>query len=252
VLGAVYSLGVDDALAKLELRYEGKAKKVYATSDPDRYIVEFKDDATAFNAQKRGVIEGKGKVNNAVSARLFRFLMDEGVPTHFLKQLSEREQLVEAVAIIPLEVVVRNAAAGSFSARYGLEEGRQLNPTVVEWCFKNDELQDPPVNDDTAVALGLASRDELDELRRLAHRVNDLLTLYFAERGLRLIDFKLEFGRTREGKLVLADELSPDTCRLWDMQTGEKLDKDRFRRDLGGVEEAYREVLRRVKGEKGG
>lgn len=228
------------------LLYEGKAKQVYATEHPERLVVAFKDDATAFNAQKRGVIAGKGEVNSAVSARLFGLLEAAGVPTHFLKTLSPREQLVRAVQIIPLEVVVRRFAAGSFAARYGVAEGEVLEPTVLEWCYKSDALGDPPLNDDTALALKLATPDELRALRRLALKVSEVLGDFFASRGLELIDFKLEFGRAPGGELLLADEISPDTCRLWDRQSGERLDKDRFRRDLGGVEEAYQEVARRV------
>ena len=234
---------------KLEQRYEGKAKKVFATDDPERYIVEFKDDATAFNAQKRGTIAGKGAVNNAVTAKVFEMLTAEGIPTHFLEKLSEREQLVKAVEIIPVEVVVRNQAAGSFAKRYGVEEGGRLDPVVVEWCYKSDELGDPPMNDATAVALGFATPEELETLFELAAEINDILEPYFAELGLDLVDFKLEFGKLPTGDIVLADEISPDTCRLWDAGTGEKMDKDRFRRDLGNVEEAYREVYRRVTGE---
>ena len=242
----MYSQGVNHVPQRLTLRYEGKAKKVYNTSSPDLYIVEFKDDATAFNAQKRGTIANKGVVNNAVTACLLSYLEAHGVPTHLVAQLSEREQLVKAVTIIPVEVVVRNLAAGSFAKRYGVDEGLPLQPPVLEWCLKSDALQDPPMNDDTAVALGLATPEQLDELRALSRRVNALLSDFFAARRLRLIDFKLEFGLTATGQLLLADEISPDTCRLWDAQTGEKLDKDRFRRDLGRVEEAYQEVLRRV------
>ena len=234
---------------KLEQRYEGKAKKVFATDDPEHYIVEFKDDATAFNAQKRGTIAGKGAVNNAVTAEIFEMLGAEGVPTHFLEKLSEREQLVKAVQIIPVEVVVRNKAAGSFAKRYGVEEGGVLEPVVVEWCYKSDELGDPPMNDATAVALGFATPEELETLFELAAEINDILEPYFADLGLDLVDFKLEFGHLPSGEIVLADEISPDTCRLWDAETGEKMDKDRFRRDLGNVEEAYREVYRRVIGE---
>ena len=236
-------------MKKLEQRYEGKAKKVFATDDPERFLIEFKDDATAFNAQKRGTVQGKGAVNNAVTAKVFEMLADEGVPTHFVKKLSEREQLVKAVEIIPVEVVVRNRAAGSFSKRYGVEEGRLLEPVVVEWCYKSDDLGDPPMNDATAVALGFATPEELEALFDLAAEINDLLTAFFADLGLDLVDFKLEFGRLPSGDIVLADEISPDTCRLWDLETGEKMDKDRFRRDLGNVEEAYREVYRRVTGE---
>ncbi len=242
---AVYSQAVT-VPEKLERRYEGKAKKVYATRDPELYIVEYKDDATAFNAQKRGQISGKGAVNNAVSARLFELLEREGVETHFVKRLSEREQLVKAVTIIPLEVVVRPYAAGSFAARYGTDEGQKLTPTVLEWCLKSDALGDPPLNDDTALALGLASVGDLAKLRKLALRIGTLLAARFEGVNLKLIDFKLEFGHLGTGELVLADEISPDTCRLWDVQSGERLDKDRFRRDLGGVEDAYREVARRV------
>jgi len=231
---------------KRERRYEGKAKKVYATGDPELYIVEYKDDATAFNAQKRGQILGKGAVNNAVSAKLFELLARQGVKTHFVEWLSEREQLVKAVSIVPLEVVVRPYAAGSFAARYGTEEGLRLTPTVLEWCYKSDALGDPPLNDDTAQALGLANERDLTELRRMALDIGGLLASYFETIQLKLIDFKLEFGRLSSGELVLADEISPDTCRLWDTESGERLDKDRFRRDLGGVEEAYQEVARRV------
>lgn len=236
---------------RTELRYEGKAKKVYATTDPGRYVVEYKDDATAFNAQKRGTVEGKGIVNAAVSARIFEFLARAGVPTHFEALLSPREQLVKAVGIVPLEVVVRNRAAGSFAKRYGVPEGGALEPVVVEWCLKDDALGDPPINDAAAVALGVVTPEVLEEMFELTTQVNDLLVPYFAARGLDLADFKLEFGLSPEGEVLLADEVSPDTCRLWDVQTGEKLDKDRFRRDLGGVEEAYREVARRVAEETG-
>jgi len=231
---------------KLEQRYEGKAKKVYATADPELYLVEYKDDATAFNAQKRGQIAGKGAVNNAVSAKLFALLEDAGVKTHFVQKLSEREQLVRAVTIIPLEVVVRPYAAGSFAKRYGVDEGVKLEPTVLEWCLKSDALGDPPLNGDTALALGLASADDLSALRGSALHIGALLSGYFAKAQLNLIDFKLEFGRLTTGEIVLADEISPDTCRLWDAKSGERLDKDRFRRDLGGVEDAYQEVARRV------
>ena len=234
---------------KLEKRYEGKAKKVFATDDPQTYIVEYKDDATAFNAQKRGTIQGKGSINNAITAELFEMLNGEGIPTHFLKCLSDLEQLVRAVEIIPVEVIVRNKAAGSFAKRYGVDEGGLLEPTVVEWCYKSDELGDPPMNDATAVALGFATADELETLFNLSADINELLRPYFAERGLDLVDLKLEFGKLPSGDIVLADEISPDTCRLWDLETGEKLDKDRFRRDLGNVEGAYREVYRRVVGE---
>ena len=233
---------------RLELRYEGKAKKVYATPDPTQFIVEFKDDATAFNAQKRGTVAGKGELNNAITVSLYEMLSENGVPNHLLKKLSECEQLVKAVEIIPVEVIIRNRAAGSFAKRYGVDEGGVLEPTVIEWCYKSDELSDPPMNDATAVALGFATPEDLETLFELAVKINELLSPFFAERDLDLIDFKLEFGKLPSGEIILADEISPDTCRLWDANTHEKLDKDRFRRDLGGVEEAYREVHRRILG----
>jgi phosphoribosylaminoimidazole-succinocarboxamide synthase len=229
-----------------ELLYEGKAKRVYATDDPEALRVTFKDDATAFNAQKRGTIAGKGEVNAAVSERLMRVVEEAGVATHLLRGLGPAEQLVRRVEIVPVEVIVRNRAAGSFARRYGVEEGRPLDPVVIEWCLKSDALGDPPMNDATAVALGFASEEQLEGLFETAAAVNDVLLPFFEERGLDLIDFKLEFGEDADGRLLLADEISPDTCRLWDAETGERLDKDRFRRDLGGVEEAYREVRRRV------
>ena len=231
---------------RLEQRYEGKAKRVFATDDPHLFVVEYKDDATAFNAQKRGTVRGKGAVNNVVSARLCGVLAEAGVPTHFVKTRSELEQLVKAVSIIPVEVIVRNLAAGSFSKRYGVPEGVALTPVVVEWCYKSDELGDPPMNSATATALGFATKEELETLLGLSEKINGVMKPFFAERGLVLVDFKLEFGRLPSGEIVLADEISPDTCRLWDATSGEKLDKDRFRRDLGGVEEAYREVAKRV------
>jgi phosphoribosylaminoimidazole-succinocarboxamide synthase len=234
-----------------ELLYEGKAKQVFATDHPERVIVRYKDDATAFNAVKRGTVVGKGIVNNAVSAMLYRELDDFGIPTHFLEELGEREQLVKRVRIVPVEVIVRNRTAGTFSKRYGVPEGEPLNPVVIEFCLKSDELGDPPMNAATAVALGHASEAELEELFELSAAVNDYLIARFANAKLDLIDFKLEFGVTSEGALVLADEISPDTCRLWDAESGEKLDKDRFRRDLGGVEEAYHEVRRRLEASAG-
>ena len=237
---------VKRSVKQLEQRYEGKAKRVYATDDADLFIVEYKDDATAFNAQKRGTIVGKGAVNNAVTARLFEVLEAAGIPTHFVKTLSEHEQLVKALSIIPVEVIIRNLAAGSFAKRYGVDEGGELNPHVIEWCYKSDELGDPPMNSSTAVALGFATREELDTLFSLSTEINRIIQPFFAERGLILVDFKLEFGRLPSGEILLADEISPDTCRLWDLKSGEKLDKDRFRRDLGGAEAAYQEVLKRV------
>ncbi|MBX6377168.1 MAG: phosphoribosylaminoimidazolesuccinocarboxamide synthase [Clostridia bacterium] len=232
--------------------YEGKAKVVYATEDPEVLIVHFKDEATAFNAAKRGVIADKGAVNRDISAAVFRFLEDRGVPTHFLGVLGEREMRVRRLRMLPLEVVVRNVAAGSLAQRLGLEEGRSLPRPVVELYLKDDRLGDPLVNDDHALALGWADAGQLAEIRRLALSVNEALTSFFAGRGIRLVDFKLEFGVDAEGRLRLGDEVSPDTCRLWDAATGERLDKDRFRRELGGVAEAYREVRRRLDAEKAG
>ena len=233
------------------LRYEGKAKRVWSGDAPDEFVVEFKDDATAFNAQKRGTIPGKGAVNNAISSFLYPRLEAAGVPTHFLARLSEREQRVRAVEIVPVEVVVRNVVAGSFAKRLGLEEGADLAKPVVEHYFKSDALGDPFINEDTAVSLGYATGAELSRIRELALATNGFLRPFFLERGIRLVDFKLEFGRLPDGAIVLADEISPDTCRFWDASTSERLDKDRFRRDLGGVEQAYAEMLRRVTGSVG-
>ncbi|SIT05972.1 phosphoribosylaminoimidazolesuccinocarboxamide synthase [Alicyclobacillus vulcanalis] len=235
-------------MAEETLLYEGKAKKVFATPDEGVVRVVYKDDATAFNGEKRGTIVGKGAINNQVSNLLFRYLEEHGVPTHFVEQLSERETLVRKVAIIPLEVVVRNLAAGSFAKRFGIEEGTPLERPLVEFYYKNDALGDPLVTDDHAILLHLATAEDLAELRRLALAVNDLLVRRFRDAGLILVDFKLEFGRLGSGEIVLADEISPDTCRLWDEHTREKMDKDRFRRDLGGVEQAYQEVWARLKG----
>lgn len=234
-----------------EMLYEGKAKQVFATDDPGLVVVRYKDDATAFNAVKRGTIVGKGEVNNAVSAMLYRALEREGIPTHFVAHLDERHQLVRRVRIIPVEVIVRNRTAGTFAKRYGVPEGDPLDPTVVEFCLKSDELGDPPMNAATAVALGHATEEELGEIFELAAEVNEWLCARFAAAGLDLVDMKLEFGRDAEDRIVLADEISPDTCRLWDLQTGEKLDKDRFRRDLGNVEAAYHEVRRRLEASEG-
>lgn len=234
-------------MVKGALIYEGKAKKVFEGDAPDRVIQYFKDDATAFNAQKRGTIPGKGVVNNRVSERLFRLLEAGGVPTHFLDRLSDREMLAKRVTIIPLEVVVRNRVAGSLAKRLGLEEGPPITPPLVELYYKNDALGDPLITDDHVRLLNLADPAGLAEIRRLALKINDLLAPFFHERGMSLVDFKLEFGR-HHGAIVLADEISPDTCRFWDRQTGESMDKDRFRKDLGRIEEAYQEVLRRVCG----
>lgn len=233
-------------MEKRELLYEGKAKKVYATEDPELLIVSYKDDATAFNGLKKGTIPGKGVINNQMSNLLMSRLEERGVPTHLVRELSDRETLVKRVSIIPLEVIVRNIAAGSFSKRYGVEEGAAFDAPVLELSYKNDELGDPLLNDDHAVALGLASREELALIRKYALAVNRVLGEIWRACGIILVDFKVEFGRLGDGTIVLADEISPDTCRLWDAETQEKLDKDRFRRDLGGVEEAYVRVMERL------
>lgn len=230
---------------KKEQLYEGKAKKVYATDDPDLVIVSYKDDATAFNGQKKGTIAGKGAINNRMSNYLFQRLEEKGISTHFVKELSERETLVKHVQIVPLEVIVRNVAAGSFAKRLGVEEGRQLLCPTLEFSYKNDDLGDPFINDYYALALGLATREEIDQIAKMAFAVNDFLKEFFQKAGVLLVDFKLEFGRF-QGQIVLADEISPDTCRFWDINTHEKLDKDRFRRDMGGVEEAYQEIFSRI------
>lgn len=229
--------------------YEGKAKKVYATTDENLVIVDYKDDATAFNGLKKGQIAGKGVINNRVTNHLMRLLEKHGVPTHLVEEISPRETIVKKVAIVPLEVIVRNIAAGSLSKRLGLEEGYRLPRTVLEFCYKDDSLGDPMVNDYHILAMGYATREELDLISEYALKVNRVLGEYLADLGIELIDFKLEFGRTADGAIVLADEISPDTCRFWDSKTHEKLDKDRFRRDLGGVEDAYQEILRRLLGE---
>jgi phosphoribosylaminoimidazole-succinocarboxamide synthase len=230
---------------KKELLYEGKAKKVYTTEDPDLLIVDYKDDATAFNGLKKGTIAGKGVVNNRMSNHLFKVLADKGVHTHFVEEISDRETLVKKVEIVPLEVIIRNVAAGSFSKRLGIEEGTALKETVLEFCFKNDELGDPMVNLSHVYAVGIATREETAAISALAYKVNEVLTEYFKSVNIRLVDFKIEFGRYK-GEIILADEISPDTCRLWDLTTNDKLDKDRFRRDLGNVEDAYAEVFKRL------
>jgi len=232
-------------MKKLEMIYEGKAKKVYKTDDEKKYIIEYKDDATAFNGEKRGTIVGKGVVNNKMSAALFTLLEKEGVPTHHIELLSDRESLVKAVKILPLEVIVRNIAAGSLAKRLGLEEGVELKETVLEFSYKNDELGDPMVNDYHIKAMGFATDEQLETVKKYALKVNEVLKKFFLEINIKLIDFKLEFG-LYDNDLVLADEISPDTCRLWDADTNKKLDKDRFRRDMGGVEEVYQEVLTRI------
>ena len=233
-------------MQKLEQIYEGKAKKVYKTDDPELYIVDYKDDATAFNGLKKGTIAGKGIINNQMSNRLMQMIERKGVPTHFVKELSERETLVKKVSIVPLEVIVRNIAAGSFSKRYGVDEGMVFEEPVIEFSYKNDALGDPLLNTDHALALKVATRAEIDTIKSYALKVNSILKAFWAECGVTLVDFKLEFGKTADGSVILADEISPDTCRLWDSATGEKLDKDRFRRDLGGVEEAYAEIMKRL------
>lgn len=225
--------------------YEGKAKKVYKTDDERFFVIEYKDDATAFNGEKKGTIAGKGVVNNRMSNILFRMLEAHGVETHFVEELNDRETVVKAVRIVPLEVIVRNVAAGSFSRRFGVEEGTELRRPTLEYCLKDDALGDPMINESQILALGLADEEELRTMSAVALRVNDLLKDYFSGIGVRLIDFKIELGRY-EGRIVLADEISPDTCRFWDAETNRKLDKDRFRRDLGEVEEVYREMLERV------
>jgi phosphoribosylaminoimidazole-succinocarboxamide synthase len=227
--------------------YEGKAKKIFATDQPDRVLQYFKDDATAFNAQKRGTIVEKGIINNKVSERLFRLLEHNGVPTHFVERTSDREMLTRKVTIVPVEVVVRNVVAGSLAKRLGLKEGEPIQPAIVEWYYKNDALGDPLIADEHVRLLKLATPEQMGEIKRLALKVNGLLQPFFAERNMILVDFKLEFG-VHNGKLILADEISPDTCRFWDRTTRESMDKDRFRKDLGKIEEAYQEVLRRVCG----
>ena len=232
---------------QLEMMYEGKAKQVFATEDPTLAIIHYKDDATAFNGLKKGTIVGKGVVNNLVSNHLFKMLEQNGVPTHLVEQINDRDSVVRRVQIVPLEVIVRNIAAGSLSKRLGLPEGTKLASTVFEFCYKNDDLGDPMVNEYHIAAMQLATREEVETISAMALKVNELLTAYLKELNIELIDFKLEFGRF-DGKIVLADEISPDTCRFWDSKTGEKLDKDRFRRDLGDVEGAYQEILRRLMG----
>ena len=233
-------------MEKKEQLYEGKAKKVYATEDPELLIVSYKDDATAFNGLKKGTIAGKGVINNRMSNALMQRLEKAGIPTHFVEQLSERETLVKRVSIVPLEVIVRNIAAGSFAKRYDVPVGGVFEAPAVEFSYKNDALGDPLMADSHVAALGLASEEELEQIRSMALKINAFLKDFWAGCGVTLVDFKLEFGRLSDGSIILADEISPDTCRLWDSATGEKLDKDRFRRDLGGVEEAYAEIMRRL------
>lgn len=235
-------------MEKTEQLYEGKAKKVYATENANYCIVSYKDDATAFNGLKKGTIAGKGVVNNRMSNMLMQILEKKGVPTHFVEELSERDTLVKKVQIVPLEVIIRNVSAGSFAKRYGVEEGIVFDEPTIEFSYKCDALDDPLINHYHALALKLATKEEIATIEKYAFRINEVLKEYFLSLGVRLIDFKLEFGRLADGTIVLADEISPDTCRFWDAKTGEKLDKDRFRRDMGGVEDAYKEIFKRVQG----
>ncbi|MDR1018301.1 MAG: phosphoribosylaminoimidazolesuccinocarboxamide synthase [Lachnospiraceae bacterium] len=232
-------------MQKLDQMYEGKAKKVFKTDNPDVVIVDYKDDATAFNGEKKGTIVGKGVINNRMTNYIMQILEKEGVPTHFIEELSDRETAVKKVEIVPLEVIVRNIAAGSFSKKLGIEEGRVLLSPTLEFSYKDDDLGDPFINDYYALALGLATQEEIDKITKYTFKVNEVLKKFFAEAGIDLVDFKIEFGRYH-GDIVLADEISPDTCRLWDIKTHEKLDKDRFRRDMGNVEDAYQEVFKRL------
>lgn len=236
-------------MEKLEQLYEGKAKKVFKTDDPEVLMVDYKDDATAFNGEKKGTIQSKGIINNRVTNHLMKMLEDQGIPTHLIKEISDRETLVKKVTIVPLEVIIRNVAAGSFSKRYGVEEGKELLAPTLEFSLKNDDLGDPLINSYHVLALGLATQEEIDTIAKYAFKVNEILKKYLLDLGIELIDFKLEFGKTSDGTIVLADEISPDTCRFWDKDTNEKLDKDRFRRDMGGVENAYEEIMKRLMGE---
>ena len=230
--------------------YEGKAKKVFATSDENLCIVSYKDDATAFNGEKKGTILGKGVINNRLTNRLMRLLEEKGIPTHYVEELNDRETLVKKVSIVPLEVIIRNISAGSFAKRFGVEEGIVFKKPTIEFSYKNDELGDPLMNTYHALALELATESDIEAIENFAFKINEILKAFMLEHGIELVDFKLEFGKLPNGTIVLADEISPDTCRLWDVKTHEKLDKDRFRRDLGGVEDAYNEVMRRLLGDK--
>ena len=236
-------------MEKKEMLYEGKAKRVYATDDPQVLLVSYKDDATAFNGLKKGTIAGKGAINNRVTNYMMQLLEQQGVPTHLVKELSDRETLVKKASIVPLEVIIRNISAGSFAKRYGVEEGIVFAEPTIEFSYNNDELGDPLINSYHALALGLATKEELETIKTLAFKVNAIMKDFFAKIGVDLVDFKLEFGRLADGTIVLADEISPDTCRFWDSKTHEKLDKDRFRRDLGNVEGAYQEMMKRILGE---
>lgn len=236
-------------MEKKEQLYEGKAKKVYATDDPNLVIVSYKDDATAFNGLKKGTIAGKGVVNNRMTNYMFKMLEKAGVPTHYVEELNDRETVVKKVSIVPLEVIVRNVAAGSFSKRMGVEEGASLKCPILEFSYKNDDLGDPFINDYYALALGLATEEEIGLITKYTFMINDFMKDFFKKLNIDLIDFKIEFGKTSDGTIILADEISPDTCRFWDSTTHEKLDKDRFRRDMGGVEDAYAEIMKRLMGE---
>ncbi|MBQ1376831.1 MAG: phosphoribosylaminoimidazolesuccinocarboxamide synthase [Lachnospiraceae bacterium] len=233
-------------MEKREQLYEGKAKKVYATDDPELLIVSYKDDATAFNGQKRGTIVGKGVINNHMSNMLMQMLEKAGIPTHYVEEINERDTIVKKVSIVPLEVIIRNIAAGSFSKRYGVEEGVVFDTPTIEFSYKSDALDDPLMNSYHAIAMKLATPEEIETIKKYAFAVNEQLKAFWKEAGVTLVDFKLEFGRLSDGTIVLADEISPDTCRFWDSETGEKLDKDRFRRDMGGVEDAYAEIMKRL------
>ena len=233
-------------MEKLEQLYEGKAKKVFKTSDPEKLIVSYKDDATAFNGLKKGTIAGKGVINNRMSNLLMQMLEKAGVPTHFVEEINERETVVKRVSIVPLEVIIRNISAGSFAKRFGVKEGIVFDRPTIEFSYKNDELGDPLINEYHALALKLATKEEIETIKKYSFRVNEVLKDFWKQCGVTLVDFKLEFGRLADGTIVLADEISPDTCRLWDSATGKKLDKDRFRRDLGGVEDAYQEIMKRL------
>ena len=236
-------------MEKKEMLYEGKAKKVYATDNPEVLLVDYKDDATAFNGLKKGTIAGKGAINNRVTNFMMQMLEKEGVPTHFVEELSERETLVKKVSIVPLEVIIRNISAGSFAKRYGVEEGIVFAEPTIEFSYKNDDLGDPLINEYHALALGVATREEIETIKNMAFKVNAVMKEFFKKLNVDLVDFKLEFGKVSDGTIVLADEISPDTCRFWDSTTHEKLDKDRFRRDLGNVEDAYAEMMKRILGE---
>ena len=236
-------------IEKKEQLYEGKAKKVFATNDPNLVIVDYKDDATAFNGEKKGTIAGKGVINNKMTNFMFKMLEKEGVPTHLVEEISDRETIVKKVSIVPLEVIIRNVAAGSFSKRMGVEEGKKLLCPIFEFSYKNDDLGDPFINDYYALALGIATKEDIDTIAKYAFKVNEFMLGFFKKLNIDLIDFKIEFGKTADGTIILADEISPDTCRFWDSTTHEKLDKDRFRRDMGGVEEAYQEIMKRLMGE---